>query len=133
MSDALFLIGRILFSLVFLLYGVLHLTRTEGSVQYAEYKKVPMAKAAVILSGVAQLAAGIAVVLGVWLDLVGLYLAVYVLVVAFIFHRYWDETDPQSRQVEMAQFMKNVAIAGGALVLAAVADGAPYAMTDGLF
>ena len=50
MTDELFLLGRVLFSLVFLRYGVLHLTQTEGSVQYAEYKKVPQAKAAVILS-----------------------------------------------------------------------------------
>ena len=133
MTDELFLLGRVLFSLVFLRYGVLHLTQTDGSVQYAEYKKVPQAKAAVILSGVLQLVAGIAIVLGIWMDLAGIYLAIYVLIAGFIFHRYWDEQDPQTRQVEMAQFMKNVSLAGGALVIAAVADGAPYAMTDGLF
>lgn len=133
MSDELFLVGRVLFSLVFIRYGVLHLTQTAGSVQYAEYKKVPQPKAAVILSGLLMLLAGIAVVLGIWMDLAGIGLAVFVLIAAFLFHRYWEEQDPQTRQAEMAQFMKNVSLAGGALVIAAVADGAPYAITDGLF
>jgi uncharacterized membrane protein YphA (DoxX/SURF4 family) len=133
MSDELFLLGRVLFSLVFIRYGVLHLTKTAGSVQYAAYKKVPQPQAAVIVSGVVQLLAGIAIVLGIWMDLAGICLAVFVLIAAFLFHRYWEEQDPQARAAEMAQFMKNVSLAGGALVIAAVADGAPYAMTDGLF
>ena len=90
-------------------------------------------KAAVILSGLLMLLAGIAVVLGIWMDLAGICLAVFVLIAAFLFHRYWEEQDPQARQAEMAQFMKNVSIAGGALIIVAVSANAPYTITDGLF
>ena len=45
MRDELFLLGRILFSLVFLRFGVAHLTQTEGSAQYATYKGVPRGEA----------------------------------------------------------------------------------------
>ena len=68
------------------------------------------------------------------MDLAGICLAVFVLIAAFLFHRYWQEQDPQARQAEMAQFMKNVSLAGGALVIAAVADGAPFTRSPtGLF
>ena len=133
MRDEVFLIGRILFASVFLRFGVLHLTQTEGSAQYAAYKGVPQARAMVVGTGVAMLAAGVAVVLGIWMDLAALGIAVFCLVAGVVMHRFWAETEPQTRQVEMAQFYKNVAIAGGALILLAVSEEAPYTITDGLF
>ncbi|MEZ5259823.1 MAG: hypothetical protein R2705_23945 [Ilumatobacteraceae bacterium] len=48
-------------------------------------------------------------------------------------HRFWEETDPQTKQVEMAQFMKNIAICGAALIIVAVGKYAPYTITDGVF
>ena len=48
-------------------------------------------------------------------------------------HRFWEEDDDQTRQIEMAQFMKNVSIAGAALILVAVSKHAPYTVTDGVF
>ena len=133
MRDELFLIGRILFASVFLRFGVLHLTQTEGSAQYASYKGVPQARAMVLLTGIAMLAAGASIVLGIWMDLACLGIAVFCIVAGVVMHRFWAETDPQTRQVEMAQFFKNVSIAGGALILLAVSDNAPYTVTDGLF
>jgi hypothetical protein len=32
-------------------------------------------------------------------------------------HRFWEETDAQKRQMEMTQFMKNMALVGAALTL----------------
>jgi putative oxidoreductase len=133
MRDELFLLGRILFSLVFIRFGVAHLTQTEGSAQYAAYKKVPQARAMVIFSGVAMLLGGVAVVLGFWMDLAALGLAVFTLVAGLVMHQFWKETDPQTRQIEMAAFFKNVSIAGGALVILAVGPDYPYAITKGVF
>jgi putative oxidoreductase len=133
MRDVIFLIGRILFALVFLRFGVVHLTQTDGSAQYAAYKGVPRARFVVLASGVAMLVAAVAVVLGIWMDLAALYLAIYCVIAGVVMHNYWRETDPQTRQAEMAQFFKNISIAGGALILIAVSEGAPYAITDGLF
>ena len=112
MRDELFLIGRIVFSLVFLLYGVRHLTQTEGSAGYAEYKKVPSPRIMVQFTGVAMIAGAVAVILGIWMDLAALGLAIFVMAAGLFMHRFWEETDDQTRQIEMAQFMKNVSIAG---------------------
>ncbi len=133
MRDELFLIGRILFVLVFLTNGIGHFTHTEASAQYAAYKKVPAAREMVLLSGAVMLAGTVGIVLGIWMDLAALALAVFVLAAAFAMHRYWEESDPQTLVVERAQFMKNVSIAGGALIIVAVSANAPYTLTDGLF
>lgn len=135
MRDTLFMIGRILFSLVFIGSGIGHLTQTEGSAQYASYKKVPNATLMVRISGVLMLVGGLAVVFGVFMDAAALGLAILVLIMAFVMHRFWEETDPQTKQAEMAQFMKNVSIAGAGLVLTAFTSVAnvPNTITDGLF
>ena len=80
-----------------------------------------------------MLLAGLAVILGIWMDLAALGIAVFCLVAGFVMHRFWAETEPQARQAEMAHFFKNVSIAGGALVLAALGGDLPYTVTDGVF
>ncbi|HWM22208.1 MAG TPA: DoxX family protein [Ilumatobacteraceae bacterium] len=133
MRDEVFLIGRIVFSLMFLLYGVRHLTQTEGSAGYAAYKKVPSAKNMVLFTGAAMIAGGLAIIFGVWMDLAAVGIAIFVMAAALFMHRFWEETDDQARQAEMAQFMKNVSVAGAALILASVSKYAPYTITDGVF
>jgi uncharacterized membrane protein YphA (DoxX/SURF4 family) len=133
MRDEVFLLGRILFSLVFLGSGIGHLTQTEGSAQYAAYKKVPSPKLMVQLSGVAMLLGGLAVILGILMDLAGLLLAILLIAMAFMMHKFWEETDPQTKQVEMAQFMKNISMAGAGLILATFSQFVPYTITDGVF
>lgn len=133
MRDEAFLVGRILLSVVFIRSGLNHLLRTEGSVQYAAYKKVPWPRAMVLFTGVAMLAGAVAIVLGIWMDLAALLLAAFVLIAAFVMHRFWEATDPQARAAEEAQFMKNIAIAGAGVILAAVGTVAPYTITDGVF
>ncbi|MEZ5215003.1 MAG: DoxX family protein [Ilumatobacteraceae bacterium] len=133
MRDELFLLGRILFSLVFIGSGVGHLTQTASSAEYAAYKKVPSPKAMVQFTGVAMLLGGIAVILGIWMDLAALGIAIFTLAAGLMMHRFWEETDPQTKQVEMAQFMKNIAICGAALIIVAVGKYAPYTITDGVF
>lgn len=134
MRDFTFLLGRILLSLVFLGSGVGHLTQTAASAEYAAYKKVPNAKLMVQLTGVLMVIGAAAMILGIFMDLAALLTAILVLVFASVMHRFWEETDPQTKQVEMSHFMKNIAIAGGALILvAATNDFSPYTLTDAVF
>jgi putative oxidoreductase len=136
MRDEVFLLGRILLALVFLLNGIGHLTKTEPSAQYATYKKVPNAREAVLLSGALMILGAIALILGIWMDLAALGLAILVVIMAFVMHRFWEEADAQTKAVEQAHFFKNIAIAGGCLLLVAVVgDGfePPYSITDGVF
>ncbi len=134
MREEVFLLGRILFSLVLIGSGAGHLMQTDASAQYAEYKKVPNAKLMVQITGVCMLLGGAAVVLGILMDLAAFLIAVLMVIFAVMMHKFWEETDPQTQNVERAQFMKNISIAGGGLILAAVTtDFTPYTITDAVF
>lgn len=133
MREEVFWLGRLLFSLVLLGSAYGHLTQTEGSAQYASYKGVPNAKTMVQLTGVLMLLGGLAVVLGVFMDLAGLAIAVLMVIFGVKMHAFWTESDPQTQNVERAQFMKNISIAGGGLMLAALGPLDWYTLTDGVF
>ncbi|MGH3520848.1 MAG: DoxX family protein [Haloechinothrix sp.] len=111
------LVGRLLFVIVFLGSGLGHLTNTAMMTGYAQSKKLPAAKAIVLISGVWIIVAALMVLFGVWVDLAALMLFVFLLGTAFIFHNFWGETDQQARMMEMTQFMKDLALAGAALLI----------------
>jgi uncharacterized membrane protein YphA (DoxX/SURF4 family) len=138
--DAVLVIGRVLFALIFVASGINHITKAEHMTGYAQFKKVPAAKASVLLSGVLFLLAAASLILGVYADLGALVLAVLLVMMAVTFHDFWKQTDPQQKQMEQIAFFKNISMAGGALVmfaaLAASDEGARIIgpmLTDGLF
>ena len=135
MDETLWLIGRILFGALFVGSGIGHLTGLEGSTQYAAAKGVPSPKNAVIISGVVWLLGGLMVIFGFLGDLGAFALAVCLILATGYMHRFWEVTDPEARQVEMAMFMKNVALIGGALFLAGwfAHKNVPQTLTDGVF
>jgi putative oxidoreductase len=116
--DALFLIGRIVFALIFLFSGsTVHLLQARQGIAYARMYRVPIPELLVPLSGIMAVAGALSVMLGVWADLGALLLIAFLVPVAFFMHGFWRETDEQAKANQMAHFMKNMAIAGGALVL----------------
>jgi uncharacterized membrane protein YphA (DoxX/SURF4 family) len=136
--DVLFLIGRILFGLVFLFSGAtIHLLQARQGIGYARMYRVPAAALLVPLSGVMAVAGALSVMLGAWADLGALLLVAFLLPVAFFMHGFWRETDEQTKSNQMAHFMKNLALAGGALVLFyaynQLQDDAGLSITDPLF
>jgi putative oxidoreductase len=134
MRDEVFLLGRILFSLVLIDNAVNHLRNTDASAGYAEYKQVPNARTMVQLTGVLMALGGLAVIFGVFMDLAALCIAVLVVIFAVKMHDFWTVEDFQTRGSERAHFTKNISLAGGALILAAVTnDFTPYTLTDAVF
>ncbi|RMI37156.1 DoxX family protein [Streptomyces triticirhizae] len=115
--DVLVLIGRILFVLLFLNSAIGHLTQTKGMAQYAGSQGVPFPWLAVFGSGILQLVGGLMVLLGVWADLGALLLFVFLAPTAVMVHRFWREGDQQARQNALIQFLKDLSLAGAALML----------------
>ncbi len=113
----LYLIGRILFGLIFLGSGLGHFMQLSGMAQYAASKRVPAAKPMVMLSGLLLLAGGLSVILGLYMEIGTWLLVFFLLPTAFTMHNFWALTDPQQKTVEQAMFMKNLSMAGAALVL----------------
>lgn len=125
--DYVLLAARILFAFMFLGSGVNHLKQADAMTGYAQFKKVPMPKLSVQLSGVVMLLGGLSVILGVWTDIGALVLAVLLVAMAVKMHDYWN-ADEASKQTEMIGFMKNISMAGGALFIFATtaSEGADF-------
>ncbi len=138
MGSLLVLIGRILFSLIFVGAGIRgHLMETEGTAAYAASRGVPNAKLLVQISGVGITLGGLGVILGVWADLAALGLAAYCLIAAFMVHHFWTDEDPMTQQDQMSHFMKNLSMAGAGIALFALfamaGEGLDFFITDPLF
>lgn len=114
--DWLYLIGRILFSSIFIMSGIGHFANSGPMSQYAASKGAPAAKLSVLVTGAMILAGGLSVLLGVWME-IGAWLLVFFLVpAAFMMHDFWALADPMEKQNQQAHFMKNMAMTGAALV-----------------
>ena len=110
--------GRILFSMLFIGSGLNHLFKHKEMTAYAQSKGVPMAGFYVAVTGVMILAGGLSIAMG-WRRFIGAGLLVLFLVpTAFMMHAFWKETDPTRKALEMGHFMKNLALAGAALLIA---------------
>ncbi|MEK7461783.1 MAG: DoxX family membrane protein [Patescibacteria group bacterium] len=118
-TEIIFFIGRILFGGFFLYNAYSHFANTAGLTAYAESKKVPMAKLAVIVSGLLLLFGGYTIITGVRVTAGIAALIIFFLPVTFTMHAFWKETG-QVRMMEQVQFFKNLAILGAILMLTAI-------------
>jgi|GraSoi2013_115cm_1033766.scaffolds.fasta_scaffold23276_3 uncharacterized membrane protein YphA (DoxX/SURF4 family) len=119
-------VGKIGFAAFFIMSGIGHLTNAKMMTAYAQSKKVPLAGAAVLVSGLMMLA-GAVMILVSWHPIWGAALLVaFLLPAAFLMHNYWVETDPMMKAGQMAQFWKNLTIAAGAVLYAVCVHGGPH-------
>ena len=134
--DILLVIGRVLFALIFINLGIAHLTKLNDMTGYAQFKKVPAPKLAVIVTGLMLIIGGLYIVFGVYADLGALLLAIFLVPTAFMMHNFWTIQDPQAKQGEMINFFKNLSLAGAALIIfVLVGSGVEFgpSITDGFF
>ncbi len=115
--DAVLIIGRILFALIFINSGIMHLTKLEAMSGYAKFKKVPAAKFSVVLTGLMILIGGLYIALGIYADLGALLIALFLIPTAFMMHAFWKESDASAKQTESIGFFKDLSLAGAALIL----------------
>lgn len=108
-------IGRALFSCIFLLSALGNFT--SQAIDYATSRGVPMASTLVPLSGVLLLLGGLSVALGFKTRIGAALLALTLIPVTFMMHRFWLETDTQVRMIEQIMFLKNLSMLGGAILL----------------
>lgn len=111
------LIGRVLFSLMFLLSGFGHLFNSAQMVGYAEQMGLPLASVLVPLSGIMILLGGLSVVFGYQAKWGALLLIVFLIPTTFIMHPFWKIEDAMQAQVQMIMFMKNLSMLGGAILI----------------
>lgn len=120
-KGAVVLAGRFLFVLIFLLSAPHHFSK--ASIDYTASQGVPLASVAVPLSGILALAGGLSVLLGYRARVGGWLIALFLVPVTLIMHKFWAVHDPMVAQMQMIMFMKNVSVLGGALLISQFGAG----------
>ena len=115
------LAGRILFSLLFIFSALGHFK--QSTIAYTASKGVPFAPFVVPFSGVMELVGGISILIGYEARIGAWLLVLFMIPVTFVFHQFWKIKDPRQKQMEMATFLKNISILGGALILTYFGSG----------
>lgn len=122
-NTGLTIIGRFLFSAIFVMGGVEHFVHYQQMVAYALSNQVPAAEVLVPLTGAMILLGGLSMLLGIYARLGAWLLVVFLIPTAFLMHHFWDITDPVMAAMQMANFMKNIALAGAALLFTRLGSG----------
>jgi len=120
-SSAAVLAGRALFSLIFIFASFGHFSHQE--IAYAAQQGVPLASIAVPFSGIMALLGGLSVLLGYKAKWGAWLLIVFLVPVTLMLHNFWAVKDPMMAQMQMAMFMKNLSILGGALLISQFGAG----------
>lgn len=115
--DLVILAGRILFFFLFAFSAVGHLTQRQAMSQYATQKGVPFASLLVPLTGVQIMVGSLLILLGIWADLGAALLVVFLVPTALTMHAFWKLSEPMERQQDQVHFLKDIALAGAALML----------------
>jgi putative oxidoreductase len=112
------LVARVLISALFILFGFEKITGYAGSEAYMVAYGLP--GMLLPLAIIAELGGGLAILLGVFTRYAALALAGFCIVTALVFHTAWSG---DGGQAQLINFMKNLALAGGLLLLAVNGPG----------
>jgi putative oxidoreductase len=116
-----FEIGRILISLLFIIAALLLIFR-KGDFQYLtgliRSRGVPMAKFVMVLTIIIELVCGVAILIGFYTWIAAAVLIVWIVPTTLVSHAPW-KAPPEMVANEIYHTIKNVAIAGGLLLLVA--------------
>jgi uncharacterized membrane protein YphA (DoxX/SURF4 family) len=111
--------GRILFTLYFVLMGGSHLLNFREHAALLRRKGVPLPAAATVLTIVMMIGGSVLVLLN-WHRAVGAAMLCGIIFPApFFLHHFWNETESYARLSEFAHFIKDISLAGAALLLMA--------------
>ena len=115
-------VGRVLLALMFIVAGFGKLSDISGTAGYIASGGLPMASALAVLVGLLELFGGIAVAVGFQARWAALALGLFTLAASVLFHKFWAVPADQAF-VQQLMFMKNLSVAGGMFVVAALGAG----------
>ena len=128
---AAFLLGRMIFGGFFVYSGIHHFQERKSLAQYAGAKNVPLPEVAVAATGAMLIAGGTSILLGVKPKWGTLAAMTFLGGVSPMMHDFWKAEDPQQRQNDMVNFIKNMAMLGAALALMGVEEPWPASVPIG--
>ena len=115
------LIGRVLIALLFIPSGFSKIGGFAGTVGYIASKGVPLPEVAVAIAIAVELGLGLLLLIGLQTRWAALGIALFTVVITFIFHNFWAM--PAEMVMQQQAFFKNIAVVGGLLTIAAWGAG----------
>lgn len=117
MGDTLALLGRVLLSVIFILGGYAKLTAASATIGYFNHLGLPVPPVALGVTVFVELVIGLALLFGLFTRPSSLVLAVWSIATALVAHTNFADSN------QWFNFLKNVAICGGMLHVAAFGPG----------
>jgi len=121
-QDSAALIGRILLALMFVISGWGKLTGFSETVESIASKELPMPQVLAVVAIAIELGAGLAIAVGWKTRWAAVVMMVFLIVITPIFHAFWNVPADQAT-MQQINFMKNLSILGGMIVLFAWGPG----------
>lgn len=109
------LVGRILFSLIFVMAGFSNFS--QQAIEHGAAQEIPLAAIAVPLSGVIALLGGLSIALGYKAKWGAWLLVLFLTPVTVMMHNFWAMQDIALAQMHRVMFMKNLSMLGAALLI----------------
>jgi len=123
------IIGRFLLGLYFFIPGILKFTASEKQAAYMQSHDIAFAPQLLLFAGAASLMGGILLMSGRHVKLAAYGFVVYVLLVNFMLHDFWTMSEDLVAH-EMQNFVKNLGIMAGLLVVAGYAPPRSLSLGD---
>lgn len=118
MSSVMILVGRFLLGLYFLVPGVMKFLQPDMHVGLMEMHNVALAEPLMWVAAVVNVVGGLLLMTGRHVRLTAIGFVIYILLVNVMLHDFWNTYEGVSSQHEMQNFIKNLGILAGLLVLA---------------
>ena len=122
------LVGRVLISLIFVLSGFMKIMGFGMMAGVLHSKGFPMASVALAVTILIELGVGLSLLVGFQARAAAWILFLFLIPATLLFHNFWAVAPGMEQQDQMAHFLKNMAIMGGLLGVAA--DGAGRLSVD---
>ncbi|WP_394790580.1 DoxX family protein [Rhodoferax sp.] len=122
LQNPLSFIGRLLLAVLFLPAGIGKITGFAGTVGYIASAGLPLPTVAALIAIVVEVGGGLALIFGLCTRWVAIALSVFTLVASLGFHAFWA-VPAEAVMVTQLLFIKNMAVIGGLLTLAAWGAG----------
>ncbi len=123
LQNPLSLTGRILLAMLFVPAGFSKIGGFAGTASYIASKGVPLAEVAAAAAIGVELGLGLLLLIGWQTRWAALGIALFTVVITFIFHNFWAVPAEQV-MAQQLNFFKNMAIVGGLLTVSAWGAGA---------
>ncbi len=116
------LLGRLCLCTIFILSGIGKFLHPDATSLYMAAKGMPLIPFFLYSSAILEVLGGALLLFGCKIRWTASIIALYLIPVTIIFHKFWGINPPES-ELQLIEFLKNLAIIGGLLYIAATGAG----------